>query len=76
VAVEHALAKANDGNADQGPVLKVRESANQLFVGLVLHSHRRPRKIRDDGCSFITRRERETVSSSQQMRQRYAQTHG
>src|SRR5882724_6231313 len=29
VAVEHTLAKANDGKTDQGPVLKVRESTNQ-----------------------------------------------
>src|SRR5882724_7706206 len=28
-AVEHALAKANDGNTDRGPVLKVRESTDQ-----------------------------------------------
>ena len=28
-AVEHALAKANDGNTDRGPVLKVSESADQ-----------------------------------------------
>src|SRR5882724_962514 len=35
-AAEHALAKANDGKADRGPVLKVSESANQSTVGLVL----------------------------------------
>src|SRR5882724_8027190 len=62
--VEHALAKANNGNADRGPVLKVRERANQLIVGLVLHSHGRPRTIRADGCSFITRRERGWVKKS------------
>jgi len=28
--LEHALAKANNSNADQGPVLKVRESADQF----------------------------------------------
>src|SRR5882724_3341976 len=28
VAVEHAWAKANDGNADHGPFLKVRESTD------------------------------------------------
>src|SRR5882724_6466324 len=38
VAVEHALAKANNSNADQGPVLKVRESTDQSILGLVLHS--------------------------------------
>src|SRR5882724_5227943 len=60
-AVEHALAKANDGNVDRGPVLKVSESADQLTVGLVLCSHGSPRTIRADGCSFITRRERDWV---------------
>jgi len=58
VAVEHTLAKANNGNMDQGPVLKVRECADQSIVGLVLHSHGRPRMIGADRCSFITRRER------------------
>ena len=38
-AVEHALAKANNGNTDRGPVLKVSESADQSTVGLVLCSH-------------------------------------
>jgi len=59
--VEHALAKANDGNADQGPVLKVRESANQLIVGFVLCHHGRPRTIGTEGCSFVTKRERDWV---------------
>src|SRR5467141_223422 len=57
-AVEHALAKANDGNTDQGPVLKVRDRVDQLIVGLVLRSHGRPKTIGADGWSFITRRER------------------
>ena len=60
-AVEHALAKANDGNADRGLVLKVSERANQSIVGLVLHSHGKPRMIRVEGCSFITKRERDWV---------------
>src|SRR5882724_13222714 len=58
-AVEHTLAKANDGNADREPVLKVRERADQLIIGLVLHSQGRPRMIVADGCSFITKRERD-----------------
>src|SRR5882724_6049282 len=58
VAVEHALAKANDGNADRGPVLKVSERADQSIIGLVLRSHGRPRTIGADGCSFVTKRER------------------
>src|SRR5882724_9412107 len=56
-AVEHALAKANDGNADRGPVLKVSERADQSIVGLVPCSQGSPRTIRADGCSFVTRRE-------------------
>ena len=63
-AVEHTLAKANNGNTDRGPVLKVRERANQSIIGLVLHSHGRPRMIRADGCSFITKRERDWVEQS------------
>src|SRR5882672_4396914 len=31
-AVKHALAKANNGNTDQGPVLKVRDSVDQSIV--------------------------------------------
>src|SRR5882724_10834205 len=64
VAVEHTLAKANDGNTYRGPVLKVRERANQLIIRLVLHSHGRPRMIRADRCSFVTRRERDWVEKS------------
>ena len=74
-AVEHALAKANNGNTDQGPVLKVSKRANQLIIGLVLCSHGRPRTIGADGCSFVTKRERDWVEQSQ-MRQRYQETHG
>src|SRR5882724_8686044 len=59
--VEHALAKANDGNADRGPVLKVSERADQSIIGLVLRSQGRPRTIGADGCSFVTRRERDWV---------------
>src|SRR5882724_3805133 len=33
-ALEHALAKANDGNTDRGPVLKVRESCHDPFPEL------------------------------------------
>ena len=57
--MEHALAKDNNGNPDRGPVLKVSKRANQSIIGLVLHSHGRPRTISADGCSFITRRERD-----------------
>src|SRR5467141_4034637 len=57
-AVEHALANTNDGNTDQGPILKVRDNMDQSIVGLVLRSHGRPNTIGADGCSFVTRRER------------------
>src|SRR5882672_12675380 len=57
-AVKHALAKANDGNTDQGPILKVRDRVDQSIVGLVLRSDGRPNTIRDYGWSFVTRRER------------------
>ena len=33
-AVEHALTKANDGNTDRGPVLKVRDNVDQSIVRL------------------------------------------
>src|SRR5882672_10727446 len=42
-AVEHALAKAKNGNTDRGPILKVRDNVDQLIVGLVLRSHGRPK---------------------------------
>src|SRR5882672_4760015 len=58
VAVEHALAKANDGNTDRGPVLKVRDNVDQLIVRLVLRSHSRPKTIGAYGWSFFTSRER------------------
>jgi len=32
VAVKHSLAKDNESNADQGPVLKVRDSADQSII--------------------------------------------
>src|SRR5467141_3282647 len=57
-AVEHALAKANDGNTDRGPVLKVRDNVDQSIVRLVLHSHGRLNTIGANGWSFVTRRER------------------
>src|SRR5882724_10630988 len=60
-AVEHALAKANDGKTDRGPVLKVSKSADQSTVRLVLRSHGSPRTIGADGCSFVTRRESDWV---------------
>src|SRR5882724_6710699 len=63
-AVEHALAKANDGNADQGPVLKTSKRDNQSIIGLVLRSHGRPSTIGADGCSFVTKRERDWVEQS------------
>jgi len=44
--------------------LKVSERANQLIIRLVLRSHGRPRTIGADGCSFITRRERDWVEQS------------
>ena len=62
--MEHALAKANDGNVDREPVLKVRDSTNQSIIGLVLCSHGRPRTIGADRCSFITKRERDWVKQS------------
>jgi len=64
VAVKHALAKANNGNTDRGPVLKVNERADQSIVGLVLHSHGRPRTIGADRCNFVTKRERDWVEQS------------
>src|SRR5882724_11036429 len=64
VAVEHALARPNDGSTDRGPVLKVSERADQSIVGLVLHSHGRPRTIRAAGWSFVTKRERDWVEQS------------
>src|SRR5882672_11181283 len=57
-AVEHALAKANDGNTNRGPVLKERDNVDQSIVRLLLCSHGRPKTIRADGWSFVTRRER------------------
>src|SRR5882672_2228551 len=57
-AVEHALAKANNGNTDLGPVLKVRDKVDQSIIGLVLRSHGKPKTIRANGWSFVTRRER------------------
>ena len=48
-AIEHALAKANYGNNNWGPNLKVRDNVNQLIVGLVLHSHSRPKSIVAEG---------------------------
>jgi len=62
--VEHTLDKANNGNADRGPVLKVSERADQSIIGLVLHSHGRPRTIGADGCNFVTKRERDWVEQS------------
>jgi len=64
VAVEHALAKTNDGNTDQGPVLKVRDSTDQLLIRLVLHNQGRPRTIGAEGCSFVTKRDRFWVELS------------
>src|SRR5882672_7611927 len=57
-AVEHALAKANDGNTNRGPILKVRDNVDQSIVGLVLRSHGRLKTNGADGWSFVTRRER------------------
>ena len=57
-AVEHALAKANNGNTDWGHIWKVRDNVDQSIVGLVLRSHGRPKTIGADGWSFVTRRER------------------
>ena len=44
--------------------MKVSERANQSIIGLVLRSHGRPRMIRADGCSFVTKRERDWVKQS------------
>src|SRR5882672_8620905 len=54
-AADYALAKANDGNTDRGPILKERDKVDQLIVGLVLRSDGRPNTIRDYGWSFVTR---------------------
>src|SRR5882672_2834492 len=62
--VEHALTKASNGNTDRGPMLKVRDNVDQLIVGLVLCSHGRPKTIRADGWSFVTRRERFCIEPS------------
>ena len=69
-AVEHTLAKANDSNADGGPVLKVRESADQSIIRLVSHSHGRPRRSEPMGGA-LSPGERETGLSGQQTRLRY-----
>jgi len=63
-AVDHNLAKANDGSTNQGPVLKGRDSTDQLIIRLVLCNHGRPRTIRAEWCSFITKRERFWVKLS------------
>ena len=44
--------------------MKVRDSTDQVIVRLVLHNHGRPRTIRAEGCSFITKRERDWVKLS------------
>ena len=49
VAMEHTLAKANEGNNDWGPVLKVRDRVDQLIVGLVCCSHGRLKTIWAEG---------------------------
>jgi len=48
-AIKHALARAHEGNDDQGPVLKVRDNVTQSVIGLVLHSHSRPKTIGAEG---------------------------
>src|SRR5882672_10302602 len=57
-AVNNALAKANNGNTNRGPVLKVRDNIDQLIVRLVLHNHGWQKTIGANGWSLITRRER------------------
>src|SRR5882672_9627864 len=52
-AVKNALAKANNGNTDRGPILKVRDNVDQSIVGLVLHSHGRPKTNGADGWSCV-----------------------
>src|SRR5467141_3323632 len=54
-AVEHALAKANDGNTNRGPILKERDNIDQSIIGLVLHSHGRPKTNGANGWIFVTR---------------------
>jgi len=44
--------------------LKVSERADQSIIGLVLCNHGRPRMIRADRCSFVTKRERDWVEWS------------
>jgi len=51
--------------------LKVSERADQSIVGLVLCSHGRPRMIGTDGCSFVTRRERDWVEWSANETERF-----
>ena len=55
-AVEHALPKANDSNVHQWPVFMMGDSADQLIIRLVLHSHGRPKTIGVEG--FATKRDR------------------
>jgi len=71
VAVEHTLAKANDGNTNQGPVLKVRDSTNQLIVRLVLSSHGKPKMIGAEGFNFVTKREGFWVKLSAKVIERF-----
>jgi len=63
-AVMHALAKANNGSTNQGPVLKVRDNSNQSIIRLVFRSNGRPRTIGAEGCSLVTKRERVWVELS------------
>jgi len=66
-AVEHALAKASDGNADRGPVLKVSERADQSIVGLVLQAREGQGRSARTGVASSPG-EKETGSSDQQTR--------
>src|SRR5882724_9176948 len=58
-------------NANQRPVSKVSDSADQTIVRLVLHSLGRPKTIRAEGCSFITTRERFQVKLSVKVTERF-----
>src|SRR5467141_1054301 len=52
-AVKNALANANNGNTDRGPVLKVRDNVDKSIIGFVLSSNGRLKTIRADWWSLL-----------------------
>jgi len=68
-----ALAKGQYGNTDRGPVLKVRGELTSI-VGLVLHSHGRPRTIWSRWMQIRHQEERDGLKISNKTK--YSQTHG